>query len=182
MAASLAGAHDPWSQHSSQPHIWLHICLCWLPALAQGKKARVAAELMRQSEEDRDHGTETRRGTISGRSRGVTSGAEGTEGQLRGGQGYSSSMTKSHPLAKMQRWEVQGTLNISPRPGIFLGTHQWSGLGAERVCIPRSGPWSLKHHVPAAVMVTAPSRCRKLSLFAYVPTGPEAKQVNNHGV
>ena len=34
-------------------------------------------------------------------------------------------------------------------------------------------------------MVMAPSRCRKLSLFAYVPTGvlgPEAKQVNNHSV
>lgn len=71
MAASLAGACDPWSRHSSQPHTWLHICLCWLLALAQGeKKARVAAELVRQSEEDRDHGTETRRGTISGRSRG----------------------------------------------------------------------------------------------------------------
>ena len=94
---------------------------------------------MRQSEEDRDRGTETRRGTIPGRSRGVICAVEGAEGQL-GGRGYSSSMTKPHPRAKMQGWEVRGTLNISPRPGVFLGTHQWRGLGAEGARSPRPGP------------------------------------------
>lgn len=96
--------------------------------------------------------------------------AEGAEGQLEAGRGYRSSMTKPHPLAKMQRWEVQGTLNISPRPGIFLGTHQWRGLGAEGVHRPRPGP-GLALNTMFLLLVMAPSRCRKLSLFAYVPTG-----------
>ena len=139
MAASLAGACDPRSRHSSRPHTWLHAPRApHMPVLAPSPGTGGEEELMK-SEEDRDRGTETRRGTIPGRSRGVICAAEGAEGQL-GGRGYSSSMTKPHPLAKMQGWGVWGTLNISPRPGVFLGTHQWRGLGAERVRGPRPGP------------------------------------------